>query len=425
MFNIITAFISLASLALVVAEIYLHFARKRRYYRYVDVVTNLQTLFLYQVLGAAALGVIYTCYNWIYTNFAFLEQSVNSPLAWVGGFILTDFCHYWFHRTSHQNNFLWGIHQGHHTSEDFNLSTAVRKGIFQQWVDWPFFLPMAFLGFPFFTMYLPLKGLQFAYQFWLHNQFVGKIPLVEKVLVTPSLHRVHHGQNPQYIDKNHAGVFIIWDKLFGTYAEENDPVVYGTTVAVKSFNPIGVQFVWWRDLWRDAVNTKRWRDKLAIPFRRTGWRPADVVDQPRQNQVEDLDSFEPYDLPVDGKTKLYVASQVFAMFLIIGMVPGQDFSPATNAVHGFALAYLILGCTAMGFLVNNSPRAARFEWVRHLSTLALCGVAVTAGYAEAVFRIGLVVAALSTVFFAIVQFLRPRSAPSAGSPTFAPESLGS
>jgi alkylglycerol monooxygenase len=300
--NIAAALFGLAMVVLLIAEIWLHVARKRGYYRYADVVTNIQTAFLYQILGAAALGVIYLCYNWVFTHFAVVSQQVTSPLSWVAGFVLADFCHYWFHRSSHQNNFLWGIHQGHHTSEDFNLSTAVRKGIFQQWVDWPFFLPMAVLGYPFFEMFLPLKGLQFAYQFWLHNQFVGKIPYLEKVLVTPSAHRVHHGQNPQYIDKNHAGVFIIWDKLFGTFAEEKEKVVYGTTVAVNSFHPIGVQFVWWKDLWRDAMQTKSWRDRLAIPFKATGWRPADVADQPRENQIEDLSSFKPFDLPVTGKT---------------------------------------------------------------------------------------------------------------------------
>lgn len=408
MLNLILGIVAITSLVLLFAEIYLSVARKRRYYRYVDVITNIQTLFLYQLLGAAALGVIYLCYSWVNANFSLFEQDLTSPLSWVAGFILADFCHYWFHRTSHQNNFLWGIHQGHHTSEDFNLSTAVRKGIFQQWVDWPFFLPMAMLGYPFFEMFLPLKGLQFAYQLWLHNQFIGKIPYVEKVLVTPSAHRVHHGQNPQYLDKNHAGVFILWDKLFGTFAEEKEKVVYGTTVAVNSFHPIGVQFVWWRDLWRDAVNTKHWRDRLAIPFKYTGWRPADVADQLRDNQIEDLGGFKPYDMAMDGKTKVYVATQVIAMSAVLGFASGEEFTPFTNVVHGFAFTYLFIACATMGLLLNHSQRAASFECLRHILVIASCALALTAYSVELVFQLGLVLSLLSLPLFGSLQFYARR-----------------
>lgn len=370
--NILSVIISLSVLVTVVGEVFLHFVKKRRFYRYIDVVTNIQTLLLYQMLGAVALGVIYLVYQWIYTNFSLIEQNVNSPLAWLAGFILADFCHYWFHRSAHRNNFLWGIHQGHHSSEDFNLSTALRKGIFQLWIDWPFFLPMAVLGYPFFEMYLPLKGLQFSYQFWLHNQYIGKLPLLEKVMVTPSLHRVHHGQNPQYIDKNHAGVFIIWDKLFGTFAEEKEPVIYGTTEAVNSFNPIGIQFVWWRNLWRDAVNTKRWRDKLAIPFMPTGWRPADVADKPRDNKISNLDHFKPFDRPLGSAIKVYVAMQVaVVIYAFSALAEGSEYHVFSNALHGFSALFLLLSCGVVGQLLNGKAYAIKLEWCRQIGLLAL------------------------------------------------------
>lgn len=409
--NVLSAVFGLVSLVLLGAELYLHFARKRGFYRYVDVVTNIQTMFLYQLLGAAALGVIYVCYDWVHSNFALMEQEITSPLSWIAGFILADFCHYWFHRSSHQNNFLWGIHQGHHTSEDFNLSTAIRKGIFQQWVDWPFFLPMALLGYPFLEMFLPLKALQFTYQFWLHNQFVGKLPYIERILVTPSAHRVHHGQNPQYIDKNHAGVFILWDKLFGTFAEEKEKVIYGTTVAVNSFNPIGIQFVWWKDLWLDALKTKSWRSRLAIPFKHTGWRPADVAGQPRDNEISDLSSFKPYNLAVNTKTKLYAAVQVVAMVIVVGMVSTESatsFNPFSDSIHGFALAYLLLACASMGFILNQKPRAKLLEFSRHALVIGFSGLAVAVDGGHPMFTAALGLALASAALFGVLQFVQQR-----------------
>ncbi|GAB1261551.1 sterol desaturase family protein [Aurantivibrio plasticivorans] len=400
---------------LILVEIYLHFAKGRRYYRYVDVITNVQTAVLYNVLGIVALGVIYWCYQFVADNFSIMQQDINSPWAWIGGFILADFCHYWFHRTSHQNNFLWGIHQGHHTSEDFNFSTAVRKGIFQQWVDWPFFIPMAILGFPFFTMFLPLKGLQFAYQFWLHNKFIPKLPWIDWLLVTPSVHRAHHGQNPQYIDKNHAGVFIIWDKLFGTYAEEGEEVVYGTTESVDSFNPIGIQFVWYKNLWNDFKNTKRWRDKLAIFYKETGWRPADVADQPRANHIEDIKTYNRFDIPVPGTLKAYVFIQVIFLFMVFGASggnnPNQDaqFTEASlfsfsDPLQVFGLVYILLTCFSMGALINRTRYSRILEFVR-LGTLFAFGLfAETTTYfgTPTMVHAGLLMIILSTVAFSAI-----------------------
>jgi alkylglycerol monooxygenase len=244
--------IAVISGGVVLAELVVHLTGRRSVYRFADIVTNLCTAVIYAALGGLAIACILPVYETIRTHFALFEIEPTNGLAWILGFVCADFCHYWFHRAAHRNNLMWGIHQGHHSSEDFNLSIALRKGIFQQWVDWPFFLPMALFGFPFFTMYLPLKAAQFAYQFWIHNQFIGKLGPVEKILVTPSLHRVHHGQNAPYIDKNYAGVFIVWDRLFGSYAEEDEPVVYGIGTPVRTFNPLTMQFTYWNQLWRDA-----------------------------------------------------------------------------------------------------------------------------------------------------------------------------
>ncbi len=391
--NIITVIVVFTA-AIILVELYLHFFKGKRYYQLADVASNIGTLFLYRFLGVVAFGFIYLCYNWIQEHAAIWQPDINSPWAWVIGFIVVDFCHYWFHRTAHGNNFLWGIHQGHHSSEDFNMSTAVRKGIFQQWVDWPFFLPMALLGFPFLTMYLPLKGMQFLYQFWLHNKFVGKIPYIEKILVTPSAHRVHHAQNPQYLDKNHAGVFIIWDKLFGTYAEEKEPVQFGTTVPVRSANPIGNQFTWWAHLWRDMCKTQRWQDKLAIPFKETGWRPTDVIEQERQADYPSQPK------AMGGMEKLYLILQLAALFFLYGkLFPGRDIDPLNNAMHAFGLFYLITTCWFIGAFCNRTDYAMKLEGIRLTGLLCFSGAYLLLGSTSLVLQLCFMSAALSLALY--------------------------
>lgn len=368
--------IGIVTVGTILAEVVMLLTKRRRDYRFGDTIANFCTSFVYAALGGIAIVFLLPVYEAIRTRFALFEIEPSNAMAWILGFVLTDFCHYWFHRAAHRNNFLWGIHQGHHSSEDFNLSIAVRKGIFQQWVDWPFFLPMALFGFPFFTMYLPLKGAQFAYQFWIHNQFIGKLGPVEKILVTPSLHRVHHGQNPQYVDKNYAGVFIIWDWLFRSYEEEKEPVVYGIGTPVKTFNPMGMQFVYWKQLWRDAcASASKW-DRLKTWFMPTGWRPENQRSAPWPGKVKDVHSFEKYDSRVDGRTKAYVLVQFAALAVMTARIGGSYDTLATAASNSIAIIFSLWTAWSIGLILDGRPWR-KFELAR-LSALAPFAVAATA-----------------------------------------------
>ncbi len=189
-------------------------------------------------------------------------------------FVLTDFCYYWFHRIAHEVNFLWGSHEPHHQSEHFNLSTALRQGAFQGWFSWVFYLPLAFLGCP-FEVYLSLNAFNTLYQFWIHTEHLKNLGWFEKIFVTPSHHRVHHARNPQYLDKNHGGTFIIWDKLFGTFEPEVERPLYGTTIGLKSLNPLWANLAWWNLLFTQAIKTRKWQDKLRLWGMPTGWCPED------------------------------------------------------------------------------------------------------------------------------------------------------
>ncbi len=166
--------------------------------------------------------------------------------------VAQDFCYYWFHRASHRIRWMWAAHVAHHSSETMNFSTAFRQSLMYPLAGmWGFWLPLVVLGFdPNWVVFVVLLNL--GLQFFVHTQAVKSLGPLEYIFNTPSHHRVHHGRNPQYIDKNYAGVLIIWDKMFGTYAKEEETVEYGITKPVNSFNPLIVTFSEWRDMLREA-----------------------------------------------------------------------------------------------------------------------------------------------------------------------------
>jgi alkylglycerol monooxygenase len=365
------------SLGILLVELGLHLTGRRHDYRFGDTVANFATTVVYGALGGLAIACILPVYEAIRTHFGVFDIKPAAALWWIVGLVCADFCHYWFHRAAHRNNFMWGIHQGHHSSDDFNLSIAIRKGIFQQWVDWPFFLPMALLGFPFFTMYLPLKGAQFAYQFWIHNKFVGKLGPIEKIMVTPSLHRVHHGQNEPYVDKNYAGVFILWDRLFGSYAQETEPVVYGISTQVRTFNPLSMQFTYWRQLWRDArASDNKWA-VFKIWFMPTGWRPADRRQVPWPDKVKDPRSYDKYDPKIDGRTKAYVLTQVVLLALLTATLEGANGNVAVTVSNLLVLVLILWSSWSIGLLLDRRLRNGYSEIVR-LAVIAAFAIAALA-----------------------------------------------
>ncbi|WP_144213214.1 sterol desaturase family protein [Shewanella donghaensis] len=170
--------------------------------------------------------------------------------------IAQDFFYYWFHRASHRVRWMWAAHVVHHSSENMNFSTAFRQSLMYPLAGmWLFWLPLVIIGFePNWVVFVVLLNL--GLQFFVHTQAVKSVGPLELIFNTPSHHRVHHGRNPQYIDKNYAGVLIIWDKLFGTFEPENETVIYGITKPINSFNPIVVSFSEWRDMLKEVLGSK-------------------------------------------------------------------------------------------------------------------------------------------------------------------------
>jgi len=263
-------------------------------------------------------------YAWAGDSIAITHLPVDSPVVWVFSFVFYDFLYYWFHRFSHRINFLWASHVVHHQSEEYNLTTALRQTSSSIMV-WVFYLPSFVIGIP-AEVFFVSGALNLIYQYWVHTQLIGKLGWFESIFVTPSHHRVHHGQNEIYIDKNQGGVFILWDKMFGTFQEELDDekVVYGVRRPVNSFNPIWANFHTWTSLLVDAFRTKSWLDKIKIWFMPTGWRPKDVeLSHPIKKQIAGTQV--KYDPQTSSAVKYYALFQyatcVFfsVMFILLAL----------------------------------------------------------------------------------------------------------
>jgi sterol desaturase/sphingolipid hydroxylase (fatty acid hydroxylase superfamily) len=194
--------------------------------------------------------------------------------SWIALLLLGDLAYYWFHRLSHEVRFLWAAHVNHHSSERYNLSTALRQSWTTGFTTMLFYWPLALLGFP-PAMILAGIAINTVYQFWIHTELIARVGPLEAVLNTASHHRVHHGTNPRYLDRNHGGMLIVWDKLFGTFEPEVEAVRFGLTHNIDTFNPLRIAFHEWQALAADVRSASRWRDRLGYVFAGPGWKPAD------------------------------------------------------------------------------------------------------------------------------------------------------
>jgi alkylglycerol monooxygenase len=282
-----------------------------------DMISSLYSGVTNTVKDILGLSISILTYAWMEQNLAVTHLS---PKVWmyVLVFIVLDFQGYWVHRWSHKINFFWNKHAIHHSSEEFNLACALRQSVSSFINLFTFFLlPAALLGVPTIIIGTMVPIHLFA-QFWYHTCHIDKMGFLEKIIVTPSHHRVHHALNPEYMDKNYSQIFIIWDRLFGSFQEElpNVPPVYGTTVAAQTWNPLKINF---QHLWimtQDAIYTKDWRDKLRLWGMPTGWRPDDMTQRFPLKKIEDVNNFEKYNPDSSTGLKSWSFLQLLIMLCI-------------------------------------------------------------------------------------------------------------
>jgi alkylglycerol monooxygenase len=208
-----------------------------------NILVGLISLFWGALFGLLTAYIYYFCYE-----IAPFKMPADAWWSWVLLVFIDDFAYYWFHRVSHESRFFWNFHVVHHSSEHYNLSVAVRQSWFGNLVNWLFYFPLMLLGFSPF-MFATVHGLNLVYQFWIHTKFIKRLGFLEYILNTPAHHRVHHAVNEQYLDKNYGGIFIIWDRLFGTFTDESEEPRYGVIKPIKSYNWFWINTHGWFEMW--------------------------------------------------------------------------------------------------------------------------------------------------------------------------------
>jgi alkylglycerol monooxygenase len=292
--------------------------------RNMDMISSLASGVTNVTKDVIGLYFIVLSYPFFLDNLA-ITKVPNQIITYIIAFIALDFAGYWVHRLQHVTNFFWNGHIVHHSSEEFNLACALRQSISAIVKTFAIFLlPAAVLGVPEIVV-ATVAPLHLFAQFWYHTQHINKMGFLEKIIVTPSHHRVHHAINPQYIDKNYGQIFIFWDKWFGTFQEElpDVPPVYGITRPVRTWNPIKINFqhVWL--LMKDAWRTHNWKDKFLLWFKPTGYRPADVAAKYPVYKIEDVYHFEKYNTKTSPALNTWAWVQNIMILLFVSYLFGS------------------------------------------------------------------------------------------------------
>lgn len=344
-------------------ELIVGYLKKEKLYRFNDALTNINLGIGSQVVGIMTKSLVVVGYLYLYENRIYTFE--NTWWMWVILFLGVDFFYYWFHRASHELNFLWAAHIVHHQSEDYNLSVALRQSWFQGWFSWVFYLPLAVVGFdP--VMFAVMVSFNTLYQFWIHTTTIKTMGPLEWIINTPSHHRVHHGTNPKYIDKNHAGSLIIWDRMFGTFQQEEEAVVYGITSPLNSWNPVWANLHYWKDLWQLSKQSKGF-DKVRVFIKSPGWHP-EYLGGPQAPQEIDLSSYTKYENDGFRHDHLYV---FFVFVIALGISTAVLlFKDSLSAIPLYATMFYMLATLGVsGGLMENKKWLIQAEYARIFSTL--------------------------------------------------------
>jgi len=334
-------------------------------YRLNDAISNLFMGTLRTANKLIIIGAAGYVFYLVETNFAIWRMDINSWFTWIFAFVIYDFFYYWFHRISHERQIFWASHVAHHQSEDYNLSTALRQTGTGAFVSWVFYIPMFLVGIPSYV-FISVASLNLIYQFWVHSEHIPKLGWFENYFVTASNHRVHHAQNEQYIDKNYGGVFIIWDRMFGTHKIENDnePCIYGIRSTLNTFNPIWANLHVYIKIMREMWSSQDWKDKLYAPFARTGWTPKSL---PYEIEKDDFnaESFKKFNPTISKQHKIYALFQyLFITYIFLAFIQSGYLNYAELWVT-ISMAAFTMFCTSIWL---DGKKGTRIEIVR----LVLC-----------------------------------------------------
>lgn len=367
---------------------------KKHTYRLNDAITNINLGALNQLTGIFTKIVTIGIYTVTFELFAFTKLPANW-VTFIILFVLYDLCFYWSHRMAHEISLFWGGHVVHHQSEDFNLTVALRQSSTAFIWSFPFYLPLALMGFdP--MQFVTVGAFNLLYQFWIHTEHINKLGWLEWIINTPSHHRVHHGRDPKYIDKNYAGVFIIWDRMFGTFQEEEERPHYGITKPVNSWNPVYANFAHYIDLFGYVKQAHSFSDASKMLFKQPGWLPDYLGGVQSPGEVpNDFHKFN------EDVSFLWAKIYIFIQFVILMLITAfflfeqEDFSQSANI--GFTV-WIVWTSMMLGLLFEHRVKGLIIlEVIRLLALPVGLWMAAQTGIVLPAFAIlsGVVISALS------------------------------
>lgn len=323
----------------ILLELIYGWAIKNNTYRINDTISSLFMGSLRGTSGILKIGIGGTIFYIIETEFSLWRMDDTNILTWVFAFVAYDFFYYWFHRISHERQIFWASHVAHHQSEEYNLSTALRQTGTGFLITWVFYIPLFAMGVPSYV-FVSVASINLIYQFWVHTKHIGKLGWYELIFVTPSNHRVHHAINNEYVDKNYGGVFILWDRLFGSFQEEleEEECVYGIRGPIKTFNPIWANLHIYIKILKDVKMEITVRNLIRVLIARTGWSP-DGSKHGSTKEAYNKEEFQKHDPKVNFVISAYALLQLFCLSTIsVVLFP----SGLLNYLEGVVLLFMII-----------------------------------------------------------------------------------
>lgn len=350
-------------------ELVYQLIKKAKIYRTNDAITNISCGISSQVTNAIWGVMSVAMYQFVYQYWS-ITQIPDTWWSYLILFLLVDLCYYWFHRASHEVNFLWNTtHVVHHQSEDYNLSVALRQSSFGGVFAMLFYLPLAIIGFNAYA-FLAVKGINLIYQFWIHTEAIEKLPKwFEYVFNTPSHHRVHHGRNPKYIDRNHAGTLMIWDRMFGTFQAEEERPTYGVTKPTNTWNPVWANVLPIVDMTNQVKATPGFMNKLKVLFFKPGWQPDELGGYQMAPEV-DKASYHKFDI----HPHMPMIRYVFVQFVLVLTFTALFLFTQANYEFSMKLAlagFIMWSIGQLGILMENRPKWIQLEYIRIILSAAI------------------------------------------------------
>ena len=398
------AYITPIALGFIGFEMFFSWYYRKKYITFSEAIANFGTALGNQTMNVLVAVGVYFIYGYLWENFRIFTIELN---VWTFILLLlgVDFVFYWVHRWGHAINIMWAAHSPHHSAEEMNFFVALRASVTQRMTSFLFFWVLTIIGFHPAHIYM-MAGIHLFIAFLHHTEFVPKLwRPIELIFTTPSHHRVHHGVNFKYLDKNFGEFLIIWDRIFGSFEEEKEKVIYGMYNHPRSWNPIAINFHYYRVLWRDALDAPYFWDKIRIWFMPTGWRPRglekkELVEITGENQ-------EKYRPQMFAMSKQYLALQaVLGVVLMMGVISNLfGWSVPAKWMAAFLLWWQIINW-------GGILEAKSWLWLSELLRIPLTAVAVVifSGLSEPS-GLSVAIAAVSTfsVFWTLAYF-RPATA---------------